>query len=259
MDSFSVPSQCRRRERNAEGKSYVIEMAVTRQVGACQQCHSRIFPCNIGLCCPCLPSSWRSAKELTDHVILGVLSTVGFIIVQIVEIATQQHCFRKSHSVKFLLVPMWLQDNVVNVTTFQEHKQRAEDEGKLHQLPALFQRFPSSMILQLCCCNKERDSGHFAAVGIFYQHGQDVAAKLTESATDFAFRSFDTSREGFEKFILDLKLYYSELYVQEDMLEESGKSICWSSMCGTFHLDLLGPQVQAKMTLMFARMDVFNL
>lgn len=171
-----------------------------RQVGACQQCHSRIFPCNIGLCCPCLPSSWRSAKDWLHLIlILGVLATVGFIIVQIVEIATQQHChtpFCVGQLVSGILIIPSLYDFFKFIGTYdeslQEHKQRAEDE--VHGLIESINQQVAEM--------------------------QDVAAKLTESATDFAFRSFDTSREGFEKFILDLKLYYSELYVQEYMLEE---------------------------------------
>lgn len=171
-----------------------------RQVGACTQCHSRIFPCNIGLCCPCLPSSWRSAKDWLHLIlILGVLSTVGFIVVQIVEIATQQHChgdFCAGQVVSAVLIIPSLYDFFKFIGTYdeslQEHKQRAEDE--VHGLIESINQQVAEM--------------------------QDVAAKLTESATDFAFRSFDTSREGFEKFILDLKLYYSELYMQEEMLEE---------------------------------------
>ena len=47
------------------------------------------------------------------------------------------------------------------------------------------------------------------------------------------------------------------------MLEESGKSTCWSSMCQPsigiyFSFSYLGPQVQAKMTLMFDHTDVIN-
>ncbi|CAK9030583.1 unnamed protein product [Durusdinium trenchii] len=170
------------------------------RAGACTQCHSRIFPCNIGLCCPCLPSSWRSAKDWLHLIlILGVLSTVAFIIVQIVEIATQQHCrtpFCLGQLVSGVLILPSLYDFFKFIGTYdeslQEHKQRAEDE--VHGLIESINQQVAEM--------------------------QDVAAKLTESATDFAFRSFDTSREGFEKFILDLKLYYSELYVEEEMLEE---------------------------------------
>lgn len=36
--------------------------------------------------------------------------------------------FSESLTAFNLLMPVWLQENVVNVTTFQEHKQRAEDE-----------------------------------------------------------------------------------------------------------------------------------
>ncbi|CAJ1372869.1 unnamed protein product, partial [Effrenium voratum] len=166
----------------------------------CAKCHAWIFPCNIGVCCPCLPSSWRNAKDWLHLVLIfGVLSSVVFIILQIVEIAFQDQCQTPlcvGQMVSALVILPSLYDFFKFIGTYdeslQEHKQRAEDE--VHGLIESINQQVAEM--------------------------QEVAAKLTESVTDFAFRSFDTSREGFEKFILDLKLYYSELYVQKEMLQE---------------------------------------
>mmetsp|Transcript_14393 Transcript_14393/g.29867 ORF Transcript_14393/g.29867 Transcript_14393/m.29867 type:complete len:577 (-) Transcript_14393:15-1745(-) len=170
------------------------------QGACCTRCHSRVFPCNVGLCCPCLPSSWRSAKDWLHLVlILGVLSSTVFVILQIVEIALQEHChtpFCLGQLISAILLLPSLYDFFKFIGAYdeslQEHKQRAEDE--VHGLIESINQQVAEM--------------------------QDVAAKLTESATDFAFRSFDSSREGFEKFILDLKLYYSELYEDPLMLQE---------------------------------------
>ena len=62
---------------------------------------------------------------------------------------------------------------------------------------------------------------------------------MKEAKTGTHQRQHVWEHAGFAFLSKDLKLYYSELYVQEHMLEESGKSTCWSSMCGTFHRDLL--------------------
>jgi len=131
--------------------------------------------------------------------ILGVLASVVCVILQIVEIAFAESChspFCSNQLLSAIIVLPSLYDFFKFIGDYdeslQEHKQRAEDE--VHGLIENINQQVAEM--------------------------QEVAAKLTESATDFAFRTFDGSREGFEKFILDLNLYYGELYQDPAMLEE---------------------------------------
>eukprot|EP00931_Biecheleriopsis_adriatica_P076644 TRINITY_DN50333_c0_g1_i1.p1 TRINITY_DN50333_c0_g1~~TRINITY_DN50333_c0_g1_i1.p1 ORF type:complete len:586 (+),score=98.73 TRINITY_DN50333_c0_g1_i1:92-1849(+) len=165
-----------------------------------ERCHSKIFPCSIAMCCPCLPSSWKNVKDWLHLVlILGVLCSVVCVVLQVVEIATFPTChspFCFSQVVSILVVLPSLYDFFKFIGAYdeslQEHKQRAEDEVQ-------------GLIMNI---NQQ------------VAEMQAVAAKLTESATDFAFRTFDGQREGFEKFILDLNLYYGELYKDPQLLEE---------------------------------------
>jgi len=178
------------------------------------------------MCCPCLPTSWTRVKDWLHLVlVIGVLASVVCVIMQIVEIAFADSChspFCSNQLLSAIIVLPSLYDFFKFVGDYdeslQEHKQRAEDE--VHGLIENINQQVAEM--------------------------QDVAAKLTESATDFAFRTFDGSREGFEKFILDLNLYYGGIYQDPQMLEELRRfMVKWLSVFSQSLLDpLTNPLLQ---------------
>lgn len=182
------------------------------------RCHRRIFPCSIGFCCPCLCSSWKHIKDWLHLVlIVGVLSSVVCVVLQIIEITSDIDCHSPA------CIRQWVSAVIVLPSVYefikfihnydeslQEHQQKAEDE--VHNL--------------IDTINKQ------------VQEMQALCGKLTENATDFAQRSFDSKRDQFETFIRDVKHYYKDLYVDPEILEQLRRFVKkWLRVFGQSLLD----------------------
>jgi hypothetical protein len=128
--------------------------------------------------------------------VLGILSSVACVVMQIVEITNSGSCqsplcVRQWIAALVLVPSVWDFIKFVGAydESLQHHQERAEEEV-------------TTLINQI---NEQ------------VSEMQVVCGKLTESATDFAGRAFTQSRERFEKFIMDIQRFYKELY-QDDLL-----------------------------------------
>jgi hypothetical protein len=131
--------------------------------------------------------------------ILGVLSTAVCVVLQIVEITSDLDCqswlcWRQWFSALVVLPSVYEFVKFIHGydESLQEHQQKAEEE--VHNLIDTINRQVQEM--------------------------QVLCSKLTENATDFAHRSFDTKREQFENFIRDVKHYHKDLYVDPEILDQ---------------------------------------
>lgn len=89
--------------------------------------------------------------------------------------------FSESLTAFNLLMPVWLQENVVNVTTFQEHKQRAEDE--VHGLiESINQQAVNCFVVSFFCSVKRTPvTGCFTSVFSSHENVSSLRSRFSNS------------------------------------------------------------------------------